>query len=246
MKALTTTQMQRLDRLTVKRYGVPVLLLMENAGRAVAETTREWLRKKRGRTALILTGSGHNGGDGIVAARYLGNWGYQVKVLWVKDPALLEGDAGTHYRIAQRFGVPFQPFLLSSRHAVSRDPSYRADLIGPGLRIAGATESRRNLQQADVLVDALLGTGLKGVVRDPYASAITAINASRRPIIAVDIPSGLDANTGKPLGMAVKASVTVTMAAPKIGLLLPSAKPFVGRLKVADIGIPKKLIQKFL
>lgn len=109
VRAVTAAEMKRIDALVVERYGLPALLLMEHAGRAVAEAACDLLRR-RGTVVCVLAGSGHNGGDGIVAARWLKGWGCRAKVLWLKDPALLEGDTGLHYRIARRFGVPFEPY----------------------------------------------------------------------------------------------------------------------------------------
>ena len=211
--------MRRADRLAVRRYGIPGLLLMENAGRAVAEGVRKLQRDSRQKRIILLCGGGNNGGDGIVAARYLHDWGCDVQVFWVNNPKNLQDDAGRHYQIARRTGVRFKSFVgIPMRRRV------------PVLR------------RASILVDALLGTGTKGKIRDPYRQAILSLNAARRPIVAVDIPSGLDADTGKPLGLAVKARLTVTMAAAKTGLVAAAAKPFVGKLIVADIGIPRKIL----
>jgi ADP-dependent NAD(P)H-hydrate dehydratase / NAD(P)H-hydrate epimerase len=221
LNAITAARMRRADRLTISRYGIPVLLLMENAGRAVAEATRALLKKKRGRRVIVLCGSGHNGGDGVVAARYLHNGGYGVEVWWIKNPGRWQGDIALHYRMAKRLGVRFRAFVS----------------LSPVLR-------RRRLRRAAVLVDALLGTGTRGEIRGLYREAIEAIRHARRPVVAVDIPSGLDADSGRPLGIAVQADVTVTMAAPKIGLAKPIARPYVGQLVVADIGIPQALLHR--
>jgi len=212
MRSLSTTQMQRIDRLAVERYGIPVLLLMENAGRAVAEAVR--LHAPRPIRVIVLCGSGNNGGDGVVAARYLHHWGYRAQVWWMKNPSLWSGDIGQHYRMAKAQGVRFHAFQEM-------------------------TASR--LRRADVLIDALLGTGTHGEIQGAYRTAIEAIHRAHRSVVAVDIPSGLDADTGKPLGIAVRAKITVTMAAAKKGLMQASARPYVGRLIVADIGIPKPL-----
>jgi NAD(P)H-hydrate epimerase len=210
--------MRRIDQLAVKRYGLPVLLLMENAGRAVAEVAREMLRRRGGKNVIVLCGSGHNGGDGVVAARYLRNWGYRVQVLYLKNPRYWKGDVAQHYQIAKRCGVRFMPFRPSP-HV---------------------------FRSANVLVDALLGTGTSGEICGPYRDAIMAMNASHRPIVAVDIPSGLDADTGKPLGLAVEADLTVTMAFAKKGLLQPGARPYAGKLVIANIGIPQSAFTQLL
>jgi NAD(P)H-hydrate epimerase len=187
---------------------------MDNAGRVVAESARDAIKRTSGRRVAVFCGSGHNGGDGVAAARYLRNWGYRVQVLWMKNPRLWEGDVAQHYHMAKAMGVVFKSYhgMTASKH------------------------------KADLIIDALLGTGTRGEIHGPYRDAIETINRSRRPVIAVDIPSGLDADTGKPLGVAVKATLTVTMAAPKQGMLKPSSRPYVGKLLIADIGIPKRLL----
>jgi NAD(P)H-hydrate epimerase len=215
MQALSTAQMQQVDHLAVRRYKLPVLLLMENAGRAVAEAARDLARRLGGQRLIVLCGSGNNGGDGVVAARYLHHWGYRVQVLWIKNPRSWSGDIGQHFRITKAFGVRFRAFQ-------------------------GIPSS--TLRKSSLLIDALLGTGTRGEIRGSYRTAIETINQAHRPVVAIDIPSGLDADTGKPLGIAVKAKITVTMVAAKKGLLKASARPYVGRLIIADIGIPKKLL----
>ena len=212
--------MRRVDQIAVHRYGIPVLLLMDNAGRCVAEAVRT-LKADRKEKIIVLTGGGTNGGEGIAAARYLKGWGYPVDVLWLKNPAGWTGSPALHYAIARRLGVRFRPFL-------------------------GIPAARRihELHRAGVIVDALLGTGAQGPLRVPCFDAIATINASHRPVVAVDLPSGLNADSGRPLEIAVKAKITVTLAAPKRGLLKRSAKPYVGRLVVGDIGLPHDLLTK--
>lgn len=214
MKAVTAAQMRRIDARAVTRYGIPVHVLMDNAGRCVAEAVRDLCPRRAGRV-VALCGGGHNGGDGVAAARYLRGWGYSVKVLWLKNPVEWKGSAALHYAIARRMGVSFQSFVE----------------IPPAHRV-------RALRQAAIVIDALLGTGATGPIRLPLFDAIATINAARKPVVAVDLPSGLNADTGRPMETAVKANVTVTLAAPKIGLLKPAARPYVGNLIVADIGLP--------
>lgn len=214
MKAVTIKEMQKLDQIAVDRYGIPVLLLMDNAGRCVAEAVRE-LKSSRKEKIIVISGGGNNGGDGIAAARYLKGWGYRVDVLWLKNPAEFTGSPALHVAIARRLGVRFKSFLAIP-----------------------AKRRLHELRRAGVIVDALLGTGARGPLRVPFFDAIATINACRRPVVAVDLPSGLDADSGRPAELAVKARITVTLAAPKIGLLKPSAKRYVGRLVVADIGLP--------
>jgi hydroxyethylthiazole kinase-like uncharacterized protein yjeF len=233
--SVTVAQMQRIEQQAITRLGMSVLMLMENAGRAVAETVRLVSAERRvegsgkrftpdRRTAhppfriIVLCGSGNNGGDGVVAARYLKGWGYPVRVWWVKNPKHWEGDVAWHYQLAKRVGVPFEPFAAKT-----------------------ARQHLFELGKSNLVIDALLGTGTRGEIRGLYREAIECINAVHRTVIAVDIPSGLDADSGKPSGVAVKATWTVTMALAKKGLLQRRAKPYVGRLIVADIGIPLSL-----
>jgi hydroxyethylthiazole kinase-like uncharacterized protein yjeF len=215
MKAVTSAQMRRIDHIAIERLKIPVLLLMDNAGRSVAEIARDLLMKRKGRKVIVLCGGGNNGGDGVVAARYLQGWDYNVTVIWLKNPTAWKNDLAMHYQIAKRCGVSFFSLV---RIPIKR----RARILG----------------QADLLIDALLGTGTSGPLRPPMPEAIAAMNAARKPIIAVDLPSGLDADTGRVKDIAVKASVTITFHAPKTGLFNPAAHPYVGRLIIADIGIP--------
>jgi ADP-dependent NAD(P)H-hydrate dehydratase / NAD(P)H-hydrate epimerase len=218
ISVVSSERMRRADRLSGGKFGIPVLLLMENAGRAVAEGA-EPLLKRRGLT-IVFCGGGNNGGDGIAAARTLQNRGYQVEVWLLKNPADYKGSLALHYQMARRLGVRFKRFETLKTHV-----------------------RRQKLSRAALIVDALLGTGSHGAVSGAYAEAITLANSAKRPTLAVDIPSGLDADTGKPLGgPCIRATYTLTMAAAKPGLLKASAQPFVGMLSVAEIGIPRTLL----
>jgi hydroxyethylthiazole kinase-like uncharacterized protein yjeF len=217
ISAVSSARMRRADRLSAEKFGIPVLLLMENAGRAVAEVAERFL-KRRG-LILVLCGGGNNGGDGIAAARTLHNRGYAVEVWLLKNPADYKGSLALHYQMAKRMGVRFKVF----------------DTLNERTR-------RQMLARTALIVDALLGTGSHGTVSGAYARAIELANHARRPVLAVDVPSGLNADTGKPEGPCIRATQTLTMAAAKPGLLKPSAKPFVGTLLVAEIGIPRTLL----
>src|SRR5262249_12102496 len=156
----TTAEMRRLDKIATERYGIPTFLLMDNAGRCVAEAARHLLRGQR-RRVIVLTGGGNNGGDGIAAARYLQGWGYRVEVFWLKNPAEWKGSPALHSPIAHRLGTEFYSFI----HI-------------PAKRRVHA------LQKADVLIDAFLGTGAHGPLRLPFFDAIATLNAARRPVVA--------------------------------------------------------------
>jgi NAD(P)H-hydrate epimerase len=212
--SLPAVAMARLDRLLVDDFGFDVLQLMELAGYAVAAEARDRLPDgdAAGRRVLVLAGSGGNGGDGLVAARVLRSWGAAVDVVLSHDPASLRGPAAHQREILERLGEP---------------PAGPPPLDAP---IA--------LPPADLLIDALLGFGLSGPPAGASAALIRAANAHGAPILAVDLPSGLDATSGVPYDPCIRAAVTLTLALPKTGLLLPPARAVVGELVLADIGVP--------
>jgi NAD(P)H-hydrate epimerase len=222
--ALTPDRMSRVDRIMVDDFGVTVLQLMEVAGQAVAAWARERFLEgdARGKTVLVLAGSGGNGGDGMVAARFLHSWGAHPVVWLSHEPATLQVQgAGAHqFRSLRTLGLPIQ------------SPSEPAG-EGPG-----------DLPGADLIVDALLGFGLSGPPSGAAARLITAANAHPAPILAVDLPSGLDARTGAPYNPCIQADATLTLALPKTGLLAPAARPVIGELAVADIGIPSEVYDR--
>lgn len=199
--------MRALDRHTIETIGVPAELLMESAGRAVAEAALEL--RPRGAAVDVLVGPGSNGGDGLVAARHLQLLGVAVRALCVGDPAALRGEAGANAARARAAGVALQSFALE-------------------------------LAPAALLVDAIFGTGLARPVEGVAARAIDWIEAARARgslVLAVDLPSGLDADTGQPLGRAVCADATLTLGLPKLGLAQEPGRSLAGRVRVARIGI---------
>jgi hydroxyethylthiazole kinase-like uncharacterized protein yjeF len=209
---LTTAQMRAVDRAAIDRLGVPGLVLMENAGRGVAEEIRRRRPQLRGIDVRVVCGPGQNGGDGFVIARHLANAGARVTVLLAAPRARLAGDAAQYAAVVDQMGLP-----------VADGSGAGADW--PAL-VAGA----------EVLVDAVLGTGLRSDVSGAAAAAIAAMNATTAWRVAVDVPSGLDADSGLARGVAVDAHLTVTMGARKVGLVLDPAAP-VGTLVVADLGV---------
>jgi ADP-dependent NAD(P)H-hydrate dehydratase / NAD(P)H-hydrate epimerase len=216
VRVTTAAEMRELDRLAIETYGVPGVVLMENAGAQVARILWQEYADLQARRVAVLCGRGNNGGDGFVIARYLHNRGVAVNVFIMGEPSGICGDAGTHLDMLRRAGVAPEALRTSeSAQAV-------------GARLA----------DYDILIDALLGTGLRAEVSGMFQLIIAAMNATGRPIISVDIPSGLSADTGALLGEHVRASLTVTMALPKRGLLLYPAAEHVGRLVVVDIGFP--------
>lgn len=219
MKIVTAAQMQALDRRTIQVAGIPGVTLMERAGAGVVTALEQTCGSPSGKTITIFCGKGNNGGDGFVIARLLKRKRSKVTVCLLASPRDLRGDAKTMY---QRFvksagtaAVQSQPTGSRVRHLVSR---------------------------SDFIVDALLGTGISSPVSDHYQMAIEIMNDFQRPIIAVDLPSGIHADSGMVLGQAVRADLTVSFGYPKIGAFLGSAIDYVGKLRIVDIGIPPEYI----
>ncbi len=213
MKAVTTAQIRELDQRTIAA-GTPGLELMERAGYAVARVAVRFLKQEDSRSVLLFAGKGNNGGDAIVAALHLAGAGCEPTLVLLCHRNELQGDSLTHFqKVVNAIRVHELPTLEELSEIVAET-------------------------EPAVVVDGLLGTGLKGNVHEPYATAIKVINGLHLPVVAIDIPSGLDSDTGEELGVAVRADTTVTMALPKIGLLKPAAADFVGNIEVVDIGIP--------
>jgi NAD(P)H-hydrate epimerase len=212
--------MQNLDRRTIEECGIPGIVLMENAGRGTIEfMASQFPRLSSGRVA-ILCGRGNNGGDGFVIARYLMARGTQVNVYLLSSKGQVKGDAKTNLEILLRVGGNLQE--------VPNTESFDA--------------LREEIVSHELFVDAIFGTGLNSEVSGYYADVIDCLNESDRPIVAVDIPSGLDANTGKPLGTCISAAATATFGLPKLGHMMYPGLSHVGRLEVVDIGIPPNLV----
>jgi NAD(P)H-hydrate epimerase len=214
MKLVSADTMRSLDRLVVRDYGIKGLVLMENAGRGIAEIVKRECSRKKGKRVSIVVGKGNNGGDGFVCARHLKNSGFNVSLLSLAGIKEIKGDAGVNARIWEKMG------------------SIKT------IRTAGDIKKHSSaLIHSTVIVDGLFGTGLSTPVRGLYAKVIDFINDIGRPVISIDIPSGLDATTGKVLGTCIKAEVTATMALPKIGLFLYPGRELAGRVEVVDIGM---------
>jgi NAD(P)H-hydrate epimerase len=222
MKVATAEQMQELDRKAIEVYRIPGIVLMENAGRGAAEVitnTFPDLQKKR---VAIVAGKGNNGGDGFVIGRYLLNKGIPIKVFLLTDPKSLRGDAETNYQIFAR--------MKGEVISIPSSKDYQ--------------KVKKDLEKFDLLIDGIFGTGLDAEVRGYYREVIDHLNTLKKPIVAIDIPSGLAADTGKPLGTAIRASLTLTFGLPKVGHLISPGIDYVGDLKVIDIGIPKSLVDE--
>jgi NAD(P)H-hydrate epimerase len=215
---LTRQQVRELDRRAIQEFGVPALVLMENAGRGAAELLVSL--GVHGPVA-ICCGKGNNGGDGLVMARHLQNLGVEVGVHLFARPEALSAEAAVHWRVVERAGIAARLWPDAARDDVALD------------------ELARELARAEWVVDGLFGTGLEGPVRPPFDRVIAAINASPGRVFALDIPSGLDADTGEPMGPTIRASHTATFAASKKGFDNPGARPWLGKVHVVDIGAPQ-------
>ncbi|GAB7387818.1 NAD(P)H-hydrate dehydratase [Bacillaceae bacterium] len=219
MYLVGSEQMREMDRFTIQRIGIPGVVLMENAGAAVArEIESRW---RKGRRVVVLCGYGNNGGDGFVAARHLANRGYVTTTWLLGDPEKLSEDSRTHYRALQGCGYP--------------------------VNVVGEPTDRllQEIGEAEIVVDALLGTGVRGEVRPAMFKLIEAVNESAASVVSVDIPSGVDADSGRILGICVRADLTVTFAYPKWGHYLYPGAEARGELVVADISLPPRLEKTF-
>ncbi len=217
-RSLTRSEVRTVDSQAIADYGLPGIVLMENAGRGAAELLT---RLGISGPVVICAGKGNNGGDGFVIARYLELHGVETSVLLFCDPQELSGDAAINCRVC-----------ISAQQ--------RLEVLGKAPDHAVVIE---RLSSADWVVDALLGTGTQGAIREPYLTAIAAINASVKKVLAVDLPSGMDCDTGQPLGACVRADHTATFVARKVGFDAPGADAFTGRVHVIGIGVPRRLLQ---
>ena len=254
LRPLSRAEVRRLDVQAAEELALPTSILMENAGRGAAG----WLAELVGAVppgaggrpfspppsaemhdvprgpalpkVLILCGPGNNGGDGGVVARHLNAWGFRVRVIWFTRSDQLSGDAALQWTILDKSGVDQSAWF----------DEYPADIDLDLTRFAAI------LGDADWLVDGLLGTGLSRPVEGPLRTVIEAMNHSGKPIFALDLPSGLDADAGLPLGVAVRATATATFVAAKLGFGAPGAADYTGEVAIIDIGLPRCLIEPYL
>ncbi len=218
---VTAAQMAEVDRAAVEELGISIEMLMENAARGIALAARAMLGALEGRRIVCLAGSGNNGGDALAAARRLRGWGADVRCVLATGRDGLHGELNKRqYDIAGRMGI-----ALAS--------------------VSAAPAGEATLDEADLIVDGLLGYSVHGAPRGNVELLIREADRSRVPIVAVDLPSGIDPDTGAPLGAAIRAAATVTLALPKAGLVRPEARPFVGELLLADIAVPPSVYDRF-
>lgn len=220
MEYLESRLIRQIDAAAVQQIGIDSLLLMENAARGVCEVLESW--EPRGRI-LIASGAGNNGGDGLAVARLLAASGIESEIHLVLSGKALTSDADANLGFLRRCGIPVME--------------------------ADADSLPRILTQLtadDWIIDALLGTGIYGMLRSPFREIVEAINQTTAQVLSVDVPSGLNADTGQPCGVAVKADVTVTFVAKKAGFRFAHAIPFLGDVVVRQIGVPQKWISDWL
>lgn len=211
----TAEEMRKLDELAIGEFKIDVLILMENAGRAIATiATRKLNGSTMGKRIACLVGGGNNGGDGMVAARHLANWGAQVDVILGTTKDRIKAIPLRQLQILEMMGLP----IIFDDYA---------------------------LKDYDLLIDGLIGYGLEGNPRDRIARMIRDANNSGRPILAVDLPSGMNATTGERYDPCIRATSTITLALPKTGFLAPGSSGYFGNLYVADISIPQNVYRQF-
>jgi NAD(P)H-hydrate epimerase len=222
MRVVKAAEMREMDRMTIRDIGIPGVVLMENAARGASRIFFEHFRPPPDSRVLILCGRGNNGGDGYVVARYLFQAGHEVTVAILSPLEKIQGDALINLNIIQKLGI--------ETHELPDNKAW--DRIRP------------RMKDCDYIIDAILGTGLNAPVRGYYRQVIGDVNGSGNPVMALDIPSGLNADTGQVMGEAVRADLTVTFGLPKPGQLVFPGAELVGRLVGVDIGIPDAVVDK--
>jgi len=220
MDVVTAGEMQQIDATAIQQVGIPGLLLMEQAGTLTARAMAQRFSPVAGKPVVILCGNGNNGGDGFVVARHLLGAGAQVTCLLLGSSQQVSGDAASNLTA-----------FLGLGGTLHEGETLTADTV------------KKHLQAAELVVDALFGTGLNQALRSPAQDWVNALHQMAVPVVAVDIPSGVNADTGAVLGTAVRADLTVTYAAPKRGHFLAPGSELTGELLVADIGIPQSVLE---
>jgi len=215
---MSRDEVRAFDAWTINELGVPGIVLMENAGRSCAQFIIETLSKIKKPKVSIFCGTGNNGGDGFVIARHLLNADIAVTVVVCGNIAKIRNDARVNLDVLIGLGLKIE----------------RLDMEGTEIIDARVTKLTN---EANMIIDAIFGTGLTGTLRDEYKQLIESINELGCPILSADIPSGLDCDTGQPLGAAIKANCTVTFVAVKKGFAFEDARPYTGDIFIASIGV---------
>src|SRR4051812_24271629 len=222
MRVLNAAQMRDADRRTIEEIGISSLVLMENAGRQAVAAMEAVYSDLLERHVAVLCGRGNNGGDGFVVARTLVQRGVAVSVFLIGAVAEVRGDARVNLEILGRLGLTVVEV---------------ADSQAWELHFSEVSD-------CTLIVDAIFGTGLRAAISGFIESVVTDVNASGIPVVAIDLPSGLSADSPDPLGPSIEASLTVTLAAPKLPLVLPPGETRAGDIVIADIGIPTEVIEE--
>src|SRR5665648_374342 len=220
MKVVTSQQIREIDRKAIEENNLSGLILMENAGLRIFQSLKNIYPDLRLKKIIIFAGSGNNGGDGFVVARHLYNYGAKVKVFLLTPFNKIKGEAEENLNIINKM---------------------RVELIEA--ETTKLEEIQKAIQNSDLIIDAILGTGLQGKVTGLKAKIIDLINIANKEVVAIDVPSGLDADTGKIEGPCIKAAHTITLALPKIGLLIFPGASYAGKITIEDIGIPSYLLK---
>jgi hydroxyethylthiazole kinase-like uncharacterized protein yjeF len=216
MYLVAANEMQKMDRLTIESFGLPGRILMENAGRGATHFFLEQFKEAENKKIGVVAGRGNNGGDGFVIARYLAQKGISVTVYLLSKPSKVSGDAAVNLKLLSPLNVPV--------------------IEMPDAESFSAHETA--MRHEAIWIDAILGTGLRSDVKGFFKDVIKFINQSNKPVFAVDIPSGLDSDTGQPCGTCVRADATATFAFAKTGHFLLPGADYTGNLKIIDIGVP--------
>jgi NAD(P)H-hydrate epimerase len=254
LRPLSRREVRQLDARATTELALPSLVLMENAGRGAAAwfaeldgvlppdagarpfsvlhppPNTELPTRRSLPRVLVLCGPGKNGGDGGVVARHLDAWGFPVRVVWCARSEQIRGDAAAQRTILEKSGVGQSAWFDAPSTDIETD----------------AAAIAANLADAEWLVDGIFGTGLSRPVEGPLRTLIEAMNGSGKPIFALDLPSGLDADTGEPLGVAIRARATATFVAAKRGFTVSGADAFTGEVAVIDIGLPRCLLEPYV
>ena len=213
---LSRHQVREIDRRSIEDFHIPGIVLMENAARGVVAVAEQMLHGAQNKRILALCGGGNNGGDALAAARHFHNRGYEPLIALCADPDKYKGDALINWQIVQAM----------------RLPTFRA-----------TPQSIRDAS-ASLLLDGIFGTGLTEPPRGEFAEIVSTLESLATPVLAIDLPSGLDCDTGNPLGPCVRATRTVTFVALKLGFKNPASRPYTGEITIADIGCPRELLPR--
>lgn len=221
MKYITSREMKEIDRRAIEEFGIPSLILMENAGGGAALAALGMIKDQDCKKVICVCGRGNNGGDGFVCARHLINNGVDTEIFLIGESSELKTDAKINFDILRKMKAKIR-FLKT-------DKDFKF--------------FKEKLRDTRLIIDAIFGIGLSVEIKKPYSRVIRAMNQSKKPILAIDVPSGLDATTGNILGICIKAKKTVTFGLPKRGFIKSHGPENTGELIVADISIPKQLLR---